>query len=413
MTVFSVLGLSVMVLGYLVIGAVTFSLMESRHEDTDSSPTVMNSNDMLATLSTEVNTYIDDLREHTVSKLWQMTEQMNILYPVNWTHNAAEELLSFQRMLSRKLATEILSRPVYPHAKPRASDTFHHLPHDPTLDWGFARGFLYSLRLITTIGSGCDGPSSSVGCVVSIIYVMIGLPLMIIYLSKIGGLLANLITCFCCTRDNRARHGEGSSVSRPGYSSYSSYPGAESSLASLAIHQSSVSGEQERIIMTQVTPDQSIRGIDSSWSSVNTPGPASSQYSSISSSKSNIVCPLVSILLLFLSYITTSAAILSKLHSWSFLESFHFCFMSLLSVGTGSARLEQSNVILCSVFIIIGHIFIFTSAHILYSEVRRKQSKQYHHQRHRPEQTNHSTEKSKLGSSRENLTDGKRNNVFS
>ena len=90
MTVFSVLGLSVMVLGYLVIGAVTFSLMESRHEDTDSSPTVMNSNDMLATLSTEVNTYIDDLREHTVSKLWQMTEQMNILYPVNWTHNAAE-----------------------------------------------------------------------------------------------------------------------------------------------------------------------------------------------------------------------------------------------------------------------------------------------------------------------------------
>ena len=90
MTVFSVLGLSVMVLGYLVIGAVTFSLMESRNEDTDSSPTVMNSNDMLATLSTEVNTYIDDLREHTVSKLWQMTEQMNILYPVNWTHNAAE-----------------------------------------------------------------------------------------------------------------------------------------------------------------------------------------------------------------------------------------------------------------------------------------------------------------------------------
>ena len=70
----------------------------------------------------------------------------------------------------------------------------------------------------------------------------------------------------------RARHGEGSSVSRPGYSSYSSYPGAESSLASLAIHQSSVSGEQERIIMTQVTPDQSIRGIDSPWSSVNTPG---------------------------------------------------------------------------------------------------------------------------------------------
>ena len=66
---------------------------------------MMNSNDLLATLSAEVNTYIDTLRGHTVSK--QMTEQMNILYPINWTHNTAEELFSFQHMLSRKLAAEI------------------------------------------------------------------------------------------------------------------------------------------------------------------------------------------------------------------------------------------------------------------------------------------------------------------
>ena len=155
MTIFSVLGLSVMVMGYLVIGAVTFSILESRHmsEDTRNSPTVMNSNDMLATLSSEVNSYIDELRDHTVSKLWQMTEQMNILYPVNWTHNAAEELLSFQRMLSRKLATEIMSRPIYPNAKPSASGSFHsgHTSQDHS-QWGFSRGFLYSLNLLTTIG---------------------------------------------------------------------------------------------------------------------------------------------------------------------------------------------------------------------------------------------------------------------
>ena len=156
MTVFSVLGLTVMVMGYLVIGAVTFSILESRHasEDTSNSPTVMNSNDMLATLSSEVNSYIDELREHTVSKLWQMTEQMNILYPVNWTHNAAEELLSFQRMLSRKLATEIMSRPIYPNAKPSASGSFHsgHTVSQDHSQWAFSRGFLYSLNLLTTIG---------------------------------------------------------------------------------------------------------------------------------------------------------------------------------------------------------------------------------------------------------------------
>ena len=99
---------SVIILGYLALGAVTFTSLETRALEAEAeggSPQVMNSNDLLATLSAEVNTYIDTLRGHTVSK--QMTEQMNILYPINWTHNTAEELFSFQHMLSRKLAAEI------------------------------------------------------------------------------------------------------------------------------------------------------------------------------------------------------------------------------------------------------------------------------------------------------------------
>ena len=36
--------------------------------------------------------------------------------------------------------------------------------------------------------------------------------------------------------------------------------------------------------------------------------------------------------LLLLSYVCTSAALLAKINSWAFVESFHFCFMSLLTV---------------------------------------------------------------------------------
>ena len=57
--------------------------------------------------------------------------------------------------------------------------------------------------LYITPGSGCEGPVSALGCVISIIYVIIGVPLMFIYLLRIGGLLANLVTCFCCTADKR------------------------------------------------------------------------------------------------------------------------------------------------------------------------------------------------------------------
>ena len=124
-------------------------------------PTVMNSTDLLATLSQEVttetlltptyfidqvNAYLADLRSHTVSKLWEMTEQMNILYPANWTQHAAEEIFGFQQQLSRKLAAELRSRTVSP-ATPGTSAALQ-----PAELWGFGRGLLYSLSLLTTVG---------------------------------------------------------------------------------------------------------------------------------------------------------------------------------------------------------------------------------------------------------------------
>ena len=49
---------------------------------------------------------IDQARLATVKKLWQITEQMNILYPENWTRIAAEELASFQAKMVKLLAKE-------------------------------------------------------------------------------------------------------------------------------------------------------------------------------------------------------------------------------------------------------------------------------------------------------------------
>ena len=54
-------------LGYLALGAVTFTETRALEAEAEGgSPQVMNSNDLLATLSAEVNTYIDTLRGHTV-----------------------------------------------------------------------------------------------------------------------------------------------------------------------------------------------------------------------------------------------------------------------------------------------------------------------------------------------------------
>ena len=50
----------------------------------------------LSTLPKEVKANVEKARSETVAKLWRVTEQMNILYPENWTRIAAEEILWFQ-----------------------------------------------------------------------------------------------------------------------------------------------------------------------------------------------------------------------------------------------------------------------------------------------------------------------------
>ena len=49
----------------------------------------------------KVKANVEKARSETVAKLWRVTEQMNILYPENWTRIAAEEILWFQDQLTK------------------------------------------------------------------------------------------------------------------------------------------------------------------------------------------------------------------------------------------------------------------------------------------------------------------------
>ena len=117
---------------------------------------------------------------------------------------------------------------------------------------------------------------------------------------------------------------------------------------------------------------------------------------------------LVSVLLL-LSYISTGAAVLSKLHSWSFIQSFHFCFMTIMTVGSGAGRLGEASVPGASLYILLGLVLVSTLGHVIHSQVIVRLSSG-----HSPLATLSQQEKagSKLGR-RESRADRKRSNVFS
>lgn len=91
-----------------------------------------------------------ELRARTVEKLWSITEDLNVLYKENWTRLAAREVLEFQENLARGLR-----RTSYEQAPPLSPRTREHHA-DKRLHsrrWTFSSSLLYSLTLITTIGS--------------------------------------------------------------------------------------------------------------------------------------------------------------------------------------------------------------------------------------------------------------------
>ena len=110
----------------------------------------------------EIKANVEKARSETVAKLWQVTEQMNILYPENWTRIASEQILWFQDQLTKSLVVEFTTKTnsqiktrtqasqqyYYDHAQRSENGPFRGQPGE----WTFSRGFLYSVSLLTTVG---------------------------------------------------------------------------------------------------------------------------------------------------------------------------------------------------------------------------------------------------------------------
>ncbi|XP_053211415.1 uncharacterized protein LOC128395049 isoform X2 [Panonychus citri] len=161
------LGLSLLILGYSTLGAFIFSTLESMSE------------------RQRINQVIT-LRNQTVSKLWRITENTNILKEENWTAMTTNEIIKFQNLLYQAFREGYDGR-----------ETFN----PQTDQWSFSGAFLYSLTVITTIGYGNIGPRTMEGKMLTIAYAILGIPLMILFLSKMGSMLANGLRCFyrtCC-----------------------------------------------------------------------------------------------------------------------------------------------------------------------------------------------------------------------
>ncbi|XP_072758263.1 uncharacterized protein Galene [Anoplolepis gracilipes] len=177
--VFSHVTLISLVVAYCLIGAYAFEALEADNEK-------------------KVKESIKSIRRNVSEKLWEITQDFDVLIRDNWTEKALKELRVFENSLMSKMTKE-------------GWDGSEELDD---MQWTFAGALFYSIIVITTIGYGHIAPKTTNGKVVTIFYAILGIPLMLLCLSNIGDVMATSfrflywkVCCYVCTRPPKKRRG--------------------------------------------------------------------------------------------------------------------------------------------------------------------------------------------------------------
>ena len=175
--VFSNLGICALLVGYTLLGSFVFLAIEggggsgsdgSHYHKPSTSLTAMTSNvnnqrrphsqnssqDTSVSTSSWLKQVADESRARTVENIWDITVSLNILYRDNWTRLAAQEISRFQDQLVQKLTEEmsVQQQATLPSGTGRDQQMQDRPSASSHYEWNFARAFLYSLTVLTTIG---------------------------------------------------------------------------------------------------------------------------------------------------------------------------------------------------------------------------------------------------------------------
>lgn len=149
------LGIFTLLLAYTLVGAFIFLAIEGGaakiHQKTLATTSYQASEGQktvpLSKLNGTISQASAELRSQTVESIWEITVSLNILYKENWTRLAAQEIARFQEKLVARVAADVSAQ----YGGARALESAPALVVDD-YEWNFAKAFLYSLTVLTTIG---------------------------------------------------------------------------------------------------------------------------------------------------------------------------------------------------------------------------------------------------------------------
>ncbi|RVE47542.1 hypothetical protein evm_007801 [Chilo suppressalis] len=385
------LGIFVLLIAYTLVGAFIFLAIEGSaakiHQKTLAT-TSYQANESPKVPSAKLNGSISqasaELRSQTVESIWEITVSLNILYKENWTRLAAQEIARFQEKLVARVAADVSSQ----YGGARALESAPALVVDD-YEWNFAKAFLYSLTVLTTIGYGSVAPKTALGKAVTIGYAVIGIPLTLLYLSVVGALLSRLarsvfsraLCCCLCTKCGYCCLDERTMATKERKEKVRRHDDYRNQTLHLQepyyVRSPSgtiISASQAHSVSTNSMKDKTpglgfLRDCDS-MSCTDTD-------SKISLRGFSILAPVSLCLGAIFTYIFFGALVLYQLEGWSPIDGVYFCFMSLSTIGFGhlAPGATQKNgastgtVWFCSIYIMTGLALTAMCFNVLHDEI--------------------------------------------
>lgn len=160
------MSLVVFFLVYVLLGAYVFLLIETstaasnrqadgvQHQHTPPIEEIRTAIDQEPPASDEMVQVQELVTRQALDKLWDITENLNILYKENWTRLAAEEITRLHSSLHQLARKDCLKRRAHEQPTTPAAPAADTVPVRQVtyIKWSYSAAFLYALSVITTLG---------------------------------------------------------------------------------------------------------------------------------------------------------------------------------------------------------------------------------------------------------------------
>ncbi|XP_055715780.1 TWiK family of potassium channels protein 18 isoform X2 [Phlebotomus papatasi] len=384
------LGICTLLFAYTLLGSFIFLAIEggastmqqktlaSTNRQMKPSPTTVRSDNVTFSPAAIQDTL--EARQRAVENIWDITVSLNILYRENWTRLAALEIARFQEQLIKRLTDDMIAQGVQ-QGDTGAPSTGAVIVQTSSLgqeyDWTFARAFLYSLTVLTTIGYGTIAPKTTLGRIVTLAYAVLGIPLTLVYLSSTGGVLARVARGFfsrifplrralcCCLCSNC------------GYCCYDEKRMAEKERRMKKKRQQEELRAQQMALQEPyyVRSGSLHNNLHSPEKQIQFP-----EIDSLSATESkasmhglSLLAPILLCLCMMVIYIGLGAMAMYRLEGWPLLDGVYFCFMSLSTIGFGDlGRIRKESTTttwFCSIYIMSGMALTAMCFNVLHEEI--------------------------------------------